>query len=255
MQAIQRKKYIYSFDKINLDSEYIFYPQINYSDDMNMGMMYQISKPVVGVFGTSSGQGKFTLQLFLRYLLMQRGYKIGQLGSEPTALLFGMDECVHFGYNNTNNLSGEQFVLYINQILHRISEKDIDIIISGCQSQTISQDFFSLDDITLRQYEFLIGLQPDAVILCVNPYDQLDYIKRTISFLESSVDSTVICIVVFPMDLKNRLLGIYGGREKITDGKYLNLKKNLENETQKNVYNLNNMEDLQKMVDQIIVFF
>ena len=166
-----------------------------------------------------------------------------------------MDECVHFGYNNTNNLSGEQFVLYINQILHRISEKDIDIIISGCQSQTISQDFFSLDDITLRQYEFLIGLQPDAVILCVNPYDQLDYIKRTISFLESSVDSTVICIVVFPMDLKNRLLGIYGGREKITDGKYLNLKKNLENETQKNVYNLNNMEDLQKMVDQIIVFF
>ena len=98
-------------------------------------------------------------------------------------------------------------------------------------------------------------MQPDAVILCVNPYDQLDYIKRTISFLESSVDSTVICIVVFPMDLKNRLLGIYGGREKITDGKYLNLKKNLENETQKNVYNLNNMEDLQKMVDQIIVFF
>ena len=119
----------------------------------------------------------------------------------------------------------------------------------------VSHDGFSLNDITLRQYEFLIALQPDTVILCVNPYDQLDYIKRTISFLESAVDCTVLCIVVFPMDLKSQLLGIYGGREKITDGKYLDLKKKLENETKKNIYNLDNKEDLQKIIDQIIDFF
>lgn len=36
------------------------------------GKLYKFSKPVVGVFGTSSKQGKFTLQLYMRYLIQEQ---------------------------------------------------------------------------------------------------------------------------------------------------------------------------------------
>ena len=56
-------------------------------------------KPVVGVFGTSPQQGKFTTQLALRHELGGMGYKVGQLGTEHQAALFGFDYTFPNGYD------------------------------------------------------------------------------------------------------------------------------------------------------------
>lgn len=53
------------------------------------GKLYLVNKPVICVAGTSSSQGKFSLQLSLREKFISAGYRIGQLGTEPTSLLFG----------------------------------------------------------------------------------------------------------------------------------------------------------------------
>lgn len=52
-------------------------------------MLYRISTPVLAVCGTSSKQGKFTLQLELRKRFCEMGYKVGQIGTEPNSLLLG----------------------------------------------------------------------------------------------------------------------------------------------------------------------
>ncbi len=49
-----------------------------------------VDVPVLGLFGTSAQQGKFTLQLALRRRLLQMGYQVGQIGIEHQAELFGM---------------------------------------------------------------------------------------------------------------------------------------------------------------------
>ena len=45
---------------------------------------------MLAIVGTSPSQGKYNLQLALRRRFLNDGYEIGQIGTEPTAQLFGM---------------------------------------------------------------------------------------------------------------------------------------------------------------------
>lgn len=207
-ECIVRGKFVYSFDNNEQlriqDNDLIFSPsKYNNFIYAPFGKLYRIPKPVVGVFGTSSSQGKFSLQLALRDFFISRGYSVGQIGSEPTALLFGTDDCFHFGYNSTCSITRYDTIAYINNSMHRISQKDVDIILTGCQSRTLPIDIGNLNGFNLPQYEFLVASQPDLILLCVNPWDDEDYIFRTISFIESAVLCKVIALVVYPYNLIN----------------------------------------------------
>lgn len=61
-----------------------------------------------------------------------------------------------------------------------------------------------------NQYDFLMGTQPEAIILTINPFDEFDYIKRTIMFLEAAADSKVIAIVIYPVSITDDWTGFYG---------------------------------------------
>lgn len=98
------------------------------------GKLYLVNKPVICVAGTSSSQGKFSLQLSLREKFISAGYRIGQLGTEPTSLLFGMDEVFHYGYAVSDYTCFEETVMHVNYLMHRIDEKEPDIILTGIQS-------------------------------------------------------------------------------------------------------------------------
>ena len=177
-------------------------------------MLYRISRPVIGVFGTSSRQGKFTLQLKLRELFLERGYSVGQIGTEPSALLYGMDYVFPIGYNASVHIAGFDTIRYLNHIINVLCEKDNDIILLGSQSGTVPFDTGNLVQYNIPQYEFLLGSQPDIVILCINPFDDFDYIVRTIKFIESSVDCKVLSLVVFPMTIKDDYFVTFGGKKR-----------------------------------------
>ncbi len=53
----------------------------------------EVDKPVLGVFGTSSQQGKFTVQLALRRQLMKMNLNLGQIGTEHHSGLFAFSIC------------------------------------------------------------------------------------------------------------------------------------------------------------------
>lgn len=100
--AQEQNKNVFSFDNLPIQfkkNKKFLCPDLhdNYTP-IPYGKLYRQTKHVLAVFGTSSKQGKFTLQLLLREKLMKKGYLVGQLGTEPSSLLFGMDECFHFGY-------------------------------------------------------------------------------------------------------------------------------------------------------------
>jgi hypothetical protein len=139
--------------------------------------------------------------------------------------------------------------------MNELCKKDCDIIITGSQSGTVPYDSGNLIQYNLHQYEFLMGTQPDAVVLCVNPIDETEYIARTMRFIESGADCTVIALVVFPMDIKDDWTGIYGQRMPLSVEKYENIKKELNSLFSVPIYRLGEKEDIAMLADTITTYF
>lgn len=218
-ECLERGKKVYSYDEYVefKTNEYYFDPNIKWKREYErpLGKLYRSSIPVVGVFGTTSRQGKFSLQLILREKFLNSDYKVGQIASEPTGLLFSMDYCFPFGYGNSTNIVRKQMVQYINGIMHCLEENK-EVIIVGCQSSTLPYDNGNIKDFTFSQIEFLFSTSPDCVVLCVNSFDLEKDIRRTISFIESSIETKVVALVIYPMKLKNVDAGIYSEVVKMT---------------------------------------
>jgi uncharacterized NAD-dependent epimerase/dehydratase family protein len=180
----------------------LYMPRVTVDDVPSLyeGKLRCIGVPIIGIFGTSSRQGKFSLQLNLREYFMQAGWKVGQLGTEPTSLLFGFDEVYPIGYESTVEISGYESIAAVNNMIGRIEDKNPDIIIVGGQSQTIPQQTGNLRLYVLEQHEFLMATEPDAVVLCVNLFDDNEYIERTIAYIEAIANACVIALVLFPKD-------------------------------------------------------
>ena len=205
-ELLKKGKQIYSFEDISefiIDlPEYrdnLFMPIIDdtFISGNPFGKLHIQNKPVVGIFGTSSKQGKFTLQLKLRYELLSRGYKICQLGTEPSSLLYGMDIVFPNGYMSTVSLTTENMIYYLNEALYTKS-RNSDLILVGGQSGVVMRDISNIKNYDYSQIEFIGATQPDICILCFNSFDTIDLIIRNIKAIESIVDSKVIAGVIFP---------------------------------------------------------
>lgn len=262
LTAYNKGKYIYCFDDISdivkkhsLSMNNIYFPHITNEniDPIPLGMLYRPIVPMLGIFGTTSKQGKFTLQLILRQKFLRDNYNVGQIGTEPSAYLFNMDLCFHFGYRSTTNVIRHNMVSYLNSSINDIAKKNVDIVISGCQSGTVTYDFGNVNYYTFSQTDFLLGTLPDAVILCVNSYDELDYIKRTIKYIESCVDSNVIALVIYPMGYNDQL-----GRSRLVrlDEEKLNEIKRLYSlQFDLPTYILGDEFDMESLYSNVISFF
>lgn len=258
-QCKKHNKNVYTFDSLSGYMENIvgmktFCPRLPVCEDNHFGKLYAISTPVLGIFGTSSQQGKYTLQLALRKMFLEEGYMVGQLGTEPSALLFGMDEMFHFGYDANVNIGHYEFIGIVNSLLNRIQKKAPEIILAGSQSNTVPYGITNVRYIPSSQIDFLLGLNPDRVILCINPHDDTVYIHRTIMALEALTDCKVIAFVLFPMGyLKESVFGMK--KEKITKEEAADIKRRLREHFDIPCYLLGETEEMKELFECIVDSF
>lgn len=256
-EAMLRNKNIYSFDNVpeKYSSNTNFTCPDLYEDYVPIpdGKLYHQSRPVLAVFGTSSKQGKYTLQLLLRKKLIEKGYAIGQLGTEPSSELFGMEGCFHFGYDSEMKLMRYAAISCLNRILFNISKKNVDLIITGCQSETVLTQEGNLFFYPLPQIEFLYGTLPDAIVLVVNPDDEINVIQRTIMFLESCVWCKVIAIVMFPMAFETE--NYFAPKRHILPYEFESISEGIYEHTGIPVYLLDNDDHMENLIEIIENFF
>lgn len=219
------------------------------------GKLFQIESPVLGIFGTSSKQGKFTLQLYLRKVFKERGYHVAQMASEPNAPLFGIEACVPFGYNSTIKLTEYEFISYLNGLMMQLDISSPDIIIVGAQSGTVPEAYFHLGQVPMKSLEFLIGTNPDAVILCVNPLDDLLYIKRTMQVIENLIDAKVLALAIFPCVCQNGWSYATGNYTKLNSDDAVALKSILDKELSICSYIIGNEDDGNALADLILEYY
>lgn len=220
------------------------------------GMLYKHKTPILGVFGTTSKQGKFSLQLELRRRFISDGYKVAQIGTEPQSYLFGIDATYHYGYSGTAKIGGAQAIQYINQTVHELDKIEPDIIILGGQSGTIPQYTNNLGQIPLQTLNFILGSSPDAVILCVNSFDDIEYIKRTITIIENLTgDIKVIALCLFPLDMQNGWQIMNQHKTSLKAGTLAETKKMLEEHMNLPVFTNGTTEDMAVLYELCLKFF
>ena len=197
----KHNKNLFQFDPVK-NGKKIYSPNVlpEHIPPLNYGKMYMIGKPVVAVFGTSSRQGKFSLQLALRKEFISLGYTVGQLGTEPQSLLFGFDESFPCGFGTELNIDEQIIIGYVNHLLHKIERKNPDLILIGGQSGLVPYAMYNMGNNSPYQRELLLASNPDAIILCINYFDDIDYIRRTIKYAESLTGNKVIALSVSPFD-------------------------------------------------------
>lgn len=204
--AVQKNKNIYAFENlydflnINDLKDRLFYPEVGREQliPYREGRLAKTSTAIIGIFGTSSKQGKFTLQMELRKELKKQGCKVGQIGSEPSALLFGIDYIFPMGYNSTVYIREEEKILYCNDLIRKLSESCSDIIIVGSQRDTIPKSFENIYQLPTSTYAFLQGTKPDYAIVMISIEDEDNYILRTINFWLLLLKQTQLHLLFFP---------------------------------------------------------
>ena len=163
----------------------------------NSNVLPPVDVPVLSVMGTSSQQGKFTLQLALRRRLIQKGYKVGQLGTEHHARLFGMDADFPMGYASPLKLPFQHYIPYLDYKMREICQRtQPDIILTGSQSGTVPYHVQEHSTHCLSSLAFLLGVKPDACILVVNSIDREEYIHDTIDGIRAVCKAPTILLAM-----------------------------------------------------------
>ena len=219
------------------------------------GKLHYIRAPVLGVFGTSSQQGKFTLQVFLRQYYQSLGYVVRQIGTEPTAPLFDMEQTFPMGYNADLSITSAEMATLVNDMLHSLDTEDTDLIIVGGQSATVPYDYANLSLYTVPQLAFLMATCPDCVVLCTNPYDDLQYVARTISVIEGLVDSSVSAIAMFPLGFKSAWASSLGARQMLSDEVLVRRCRSMSDFTGKHCVPMTSKRQLARIADYTHDFF
>ena len=202
--AKEHNKKVFFFDNLydryedfeNDEQFFCPYGDVSIRERNLFGKMNTPNIPLLAVLGTSSKQGKFTVQLSIMRELKKRGIQCDGLSSEPSGVLLGYSETIPFGYGSHGFMRGKDLSIHANALIRNIELTQPEIIITGCQSGTLSRDLCHVQYMLHDQYSFLLGVNPDGIILCVNNYDDEDYLKRTRAFIESVCEGKIMAVVL-----------------------------------------------------------
>ncbi len=219
----------------------------------NLGKLYSIISPVLGVFGTSSKQGKFSLQLSITKEFSSLGYKTGLLGTEPNASLF-KGYTFPIGYEGITNIDTKELISEVNYLLHMIDLELPDIIITGGQSHIIPISSGGIATFPLYQNDFVLGVKPDCSFLCVNLWDSFEYISKCVNYLESFFNNRVLGF--FILDNVSREIWTEFGKEEITEAVDIEIfKKKLERKFNIPVFIINDPSSILEATRDVIKYF
>ena len=218
-----------------------------------MGMLYQFATPILTIFGTSKKQGKFTLQLEIRKVLQQKGIKIGQIGTEPNSILFGMNQAIPLGYLGINYPDSEMIEL-INNEVHKVEKQGCDLIVLGSQSGFIAERYYNTSQIMMMQFPMLFAAPPDGVILAVNIQDSTALIKRTICSIESIGNTHVFLLALYAFDVTYDHI-ISSEKKLLSKEQIVEFRAKAKREFNLDVVVTGESDDLEKLYDSIINYF
>ena len=143
----------------------------------------------------------------------------------------------------------------MNDLIRDLSEKDVEIIITGSQSGLLCYNDNTVNMFPTYHQIVFEAIQSDAIIVCVNPYDDLKYVERIVKTAEGLSPGKVVGFVCFPIDRDIDWRGDFGKKVRISDEKENNLKIIYRDYFNKDLYILDRHKDLDALYEKCLEFF
>ena len=208
--CLQNNKNVYMFDN-DLYEDYkdafkakrltLFCADTVYYESNKFRMLNHFRTPIILFLGTSGKQGKFTLQLQTRYILKEKKIDVAQIGTEPSALLYGIDDMLTTGYLSSDIVDSKRFIETVSDKIHYLDIQKHQIILLGSQSAFLPRRIDNAERIDEKQFLMLLSSIPDGVVLSVNFNDPIDYIERVINTIENMTNTKVFMIALYAFDI------------------------------------------------------
>lgn len=144
--------------------------------------LYQITVPVIFVFGTSERTQKFEIQLSLRENLEDAGYKVSQVGTRHYCEMFGFHSFPEFMFS-TSVTESKKIILFNNYIKKIELEEQPDVIVIGIPGglMPLNKDF--TNHFGVFAFEVCQAVYPDIAIFSSLYEDYLPLYFEKISLL------------------------------------------------------------------------
>lgn len=216
-------------------------------------MMYKIYTPIILVAGTYERTNKFELQLELRTIMKNMGYRVSQIGSRHYCELLGFNSFPAFMYSGS--ITEDKKVILFNHYIKNIEiNENPDVIIIGLPGGTSPITNILNNKFGILAYEVSQAVTPDAVVLSLlyNQYKP-DFTKKMSEVYKYKFGYSIDCF-----NISNSFLNISNSENQgvnefiTTDCKFINDKKQVYSTTDFPVYNILDSNDSKSMVDFLI---
>lgn len=217
-------------------------------------------RPILGVFGTSSQQGKFTVQLYLRYAFEARGYSVAHLSTEHQGDLHGATYTFPNGFGSALSVEPpmDSHISILQSVMVAIESEGAEIVIVGGQAGVVPHNSpVKSSGYTLPSIVVLLATRPDLLLLAVNETDESDYVLDTIAVAERISGGRVVGLVSLP--IKREEIRRHGRRQiarrKLQGDEMDELKGRMEREVGLQLFEIGTAKETERLADLIISHF
>jgi hypothetical protein len=215
--------------------------------------------PVLALINLTEKQNILPVELYIRQEFLKYQYSIGQISPTPLAEIFGFD----YSYSHYRTIPEKLHTAFAKSLIESLNFKkpESDLIVVGIETSVVPKnlhdsDFFS--NYTLPGISLLFGFQPDAIILIINELDEADFIIRNIKCIKHLFNTDVNLVIFNGLNnqinkdlLSNNVKKFEHLREIIAD-KIKAIKLEVKNKAKIPVYDLNNTEHSDHIIDRLI---
>ena len=135
--------------------------------------------------------------------------------------------------------------------MYQLSQSN-DIIIAAGQSNSIPYAFCTKNSLPVKQHPFLLGLQPDIILLCVNAHDSTEYVHNTIKYLEGAGQCSVCGMVLFPQTYYSDWRSRNNSKRKMSKEELIEVADRFKLEFNRPVYHLNDPDSIEECISNIV---